>query len=67
MIEGTRKVVTTDGEFEIIFGLTGDRFMVQHVLTEDPKKMNSIPKDVVDSAIKETEEILSTWDSFHSE
>jgi hypothetical protein len=67
MIEGTRKVVSAETEYEIVFGLTGDRFMVQHIIAADRDKLDSIPKEEVEMAIKETEEILSTWDPNHSE
>jgi len=63
MIEGTRKVESSYGAYEIVFGITGDRFQVQQVITENPKDVDNIPDEEITKSIKETEELLSVWDS----
>ena len=59
MIEGTRRVNKGNHSFEIIFGIQGDKFLVQHVISQD-RKIN-VPDEVIKEAVEETEEVMSTW------
>lgn len=67
MLEGTRKIEHASGSFEIVFGITGDTFQVQHIIAENPKDLDNISDTVINSAIEETEEIVGTWDSLDTD
>ena len=65
MIEGTRKITKGDHNFEIIFGIQGDKFHVQHVISQDQQV--NVPDEVIKEAVDETEEVMSTWAALDEE
>lgn len=57
---GTRIGNYNNINFEIIFGITGNDFQIIDIITENNSKIND--KDI-QYFIKDTENILSTWDN----